>query len=211
VTEVRPGRLIAEGREAEVYEWGDGTVLRLMRLSDRAEEMRRSAVAVGVAHAAGVPVPEVIDEVEVDGRPGLVMRRVDGPDLMTTLTARPWTMGRLARKLGTLHAALHEVGAPTELPSLHEYVRDRVSRAPALPKDLARFALERLAELPAGDRLCHGDFHPGNVIIGSDGPVIIDWTNVSRGTVAVCSTAATSARTDRNAPSTATSSPAGRS
>jgi aminoglycoside phosphotransferase (APT) family kinase protein len=29
--------------------------------------------------------------------------------------------------------------------------------------------------------LCHGDLHPGNVIMASDGPVIIDWFDASRG------------------------------
>ncbi|MBM3277789.1 MAG: phosphotransferase [Candidatus Handelsmanbacteria bacterium] len=35
--------------------------------------------------------------------------------------------------------------------------------------------------LPAGDRLCHGDFHPGNLLLTPAGPVIIDWIDASRG------------------------------
>jgi aminoglycoside phosphotransferase (APT) family kinase protein len=30
-------------------------------------------------------------------------------------------------------------------------------------------------------RLCHGDLHPSNVILGSDGPMIVDWFDASRG------------------------------
>jgi thiamine kinase-like enzyme len=29
--------------------------------------------------------------------------------------------------------------------------------------------------------MCHGDLHPGNVIMAGDGPVIIDWFDASRG------------------------------
>lgn len=50
-----------------------------------------------------------------------------------------------------------------------------------IPPDIAPVALQVLDGLADGDRLCHGDFHPANVIVDADGPVIIDWTNVSRG------------------------------
>ena len=36
--------------------------------------------------------------------------------------------------------------------------------------------------MPAGDQLCHGDFHPGNIMVTDRGPVIIDWMTASRGT-----------------------------
>jgi aminoglycoside phosphotransferase (APT) family kinase protein len=39
-----------------------------------------------------------------------------------------------------------------------------------------------LGQLPdGGDRLVHLDIHPLNVLYGPNGPVLIDWTNASRG------------------------------
>jgi Ser/Thr protein kinase RdoA (MazF antagonist) len=35
-------------------------------------------------------------------------------------------------------------------------------------------ALERLNQLPDGDALCHGDYHPDNVLMTRNGPIIID-------------------------------------
>ena len=29
--------------------------------------------------------------------------------------------------------------------------------------------------------MCHGDLHPGNVILGRHGPVVIDWFDAARG------------------------------
>jgi aminoglycoside phosphotransferase (APT) family kinase protein len=38
-----------------------------------------------------------------------------------------------------------------------------------------------LARRPHGEAVCHGDLHPGNVIMSPQGPVIIDWIDASRG------------------------------
>ena len=32
-----------------------------------------------------------------------------------------------------------------------------------------------LDTLPDGQRFCHGDYHPGNVILTKAGPIVIDW------------------------------------
>lgn len=44
-------------------------------------------------------------------------------------------------------------------------------------------AAERAAlrELPDGEALCHGDFHPRNVIVDGDELTIIDWVDASSG------------------------------
>jgi aminoglycoside phosphotransferase (APT) family kinase protein len=86
-----------------------------------------------------------------------------------------------AGRLGRLQAELNAVVAPDELPELREVLGERIGRAPDLADADRDAVLERLASRPAGDRICHGDFHPGNVLWGPDGPVIIDWTNAARG------------------------------
>jgi aminoglycoside phosphotransferase (APT) family kinase protein len=51
-----------------------------------------------------------------------------------------------------------------------------------VPEPLRDAVLRRLERLPEGDRLCHGDFHPANVLrSASGGALAIDWTGASRG------------------------------
>jgi aminoglycoside phosphotransferase (APT) family kinase protein len=109
------------------------------------------------------------------------MERVDGPPLMTVLARSPWKLFSVARMQGALHARLHGVMAPPALPELRGFLRERIERAEALPQSLAAFSLELLDTLPGGDRLCHGDFHVGNILVGPGGPVVIDWTLAARG------------------------------
>lgn len=174
-------RLIGQGQEAEILEWDDGRALRLLRPSIDPGQAGREAAAMRAAAAAGVDVPIVHGTTSVDGRAGLIMGRVDGPDLITLMGRRPWMVPRAARIVGTAQARIHAVAAPPELMSVHESVRFKIARAPALPPQLAEFALEVLETLPDGDCLCHGDLHPGNVLLGRDGPSVIDWVGAARG------------------------------
>ncbi|MDP3767224.1 MAG: phosphotransferase, partial [Dehalococcoidia bacterium] len=107
MTQEPPRKKIAEGREAEIFAREDGTVLRLMRSADARESVEWQARALEAARAAGVSVPAVHGTTTVDGRPGLIMERVDGPDMLTLLGKRPWWILHVGRVSGELHAGMH--------------------------------------------------------------------------------------------------------
>lgn len=171
---------IAEGREAEIFAWDDGAVLRLLRNPNARQQAEWEAVAMGAA-ATACAVPAVRELTTVDGRPGIVMDRIDGEDLLTQLARHPWTVWVAGRISGELHAQLHRAVAPETLPALKQRLHQTIETSPLVPHELKAPALAALDVLPDGDRLCHGDFHPGNVIMDGDRPVVIDWTAVRRG------------------------------
>jgi aminoglycoside phosphotransferase (APT) family kinase protein len=176
------GERLGQGREAEIFAWGDGTVLRLMRDPEHGWRLDREAVAVAAAAQAGAPVPGAHERLIVSGRPGLVMERIDGPDLLTLLARQPWRIFATGRMLGEVHARLHEASAPSELPRVGVEARERIEAgADRLPGQLAHLALAVLRELPDGSALCHGDFNPANVLLSSSGPRVIDWVAAGAG------------------------------
>ena len=62
----------------------------------------------------------------------------------------------------------------SKLPSSRARLEDRIHAA-NLPDVSEKFTLTRLAELPDGDALCHGDFHPLNLFLSDSGAIVIDW------------------------------------
>jgi aminoglycoside phosphotransferase (APT) family kinase protein len=168
---------LGAGREADVYAYGDGAVLKLYRPGF---DGHRAEAATLRALDGRAVAPKLLGVIESDGRTGVVVERVAGPDLLTLLQRRPWHILAVARSLATTHLAVHRVQAPTELADLRVVLTDRI-RGAGLPPQLRDFARRVLDGLPDGDRLCHGDYHPGNLLLAHGQPVVIDWGSATRG------------------------------
>ncbi len=172
---------LAEGRTAEIYPWEQGFVLKLFRDWVPRDHVNYEAELARAVAASGLPVPAVGEVVEVDGRAGLIYERVDGPTLLEAFRKRPWTLRSTAALLARLHAELHATSAAAVVPGQRARLVAKIEGASLLSPALRDAALGRLATLPDGDAVCHGDFHPGNVIMASSGPVVIDWIDATRG------------------------------
>ena len=170
----------AVGRTAEIYAWQEGTILKLYRDWCPPNWVDHEARIAAVVNQAGLPAPRAFDIVEVNGRRGLVYERVDGDSMMQEMLRQPLELPRYGRILADLHLEMHCQSAPT-LPSQHSQLEHSISNAKDLPDDLRAAALQALARMPDGDRLCHGDFHPENVLMTVRGALIIDWMTANRG------------------------------
>jgi hypothetical protein len=170
-----PGPMLGAGREAEVYAWGDTAVLKLYRPGFGGHR----AEAAALRSLDGI-APRLLEAVNRDGRTGLVLERFDGPDMLTLLQRQPRRVLGLADTLAAAHLAVHRVRAPADLPDLRQVLAGRIRDA-VLPPRLRDLAERTLGRLPDGDRLCHGDYHPGNVLLAADRTTIIDWAGAARG------------------------------
>ena len=120
----------------------------------------------------------------VDLGDGRVLRRGGAP-------AREAAIMEHARSAGYPVPAVHEVrdGALVleriEGPTMMQDLRRRPWRLGAHARLLAALH-RRLHEIPYQDAvLLHLDLHPLNVLLASEGPVVIDWTNARAGAPAL--------------------------
>jgi len=177
---VKKGHLIARGRTAEVFQCGNNRILKLFLDRNRATDAEREAQNTRLVYDAGLPVPSVGSIVEVDGRPGIVFEHIEGPSMMAILSSKPWKVIAFARWLAELQIQMHSCKVP-ELPSQRKRLEKHIRVAAPLRGDVKEVVIRTLEILPDGDAVCHGDFHPANIIVSARGPIIIDWLDATRG------------------------------
>lgn len=169
---------LGEGREATVFEHGEGQVLKLYH-EERSMFAAREAEALRILEGSRVPVASLIGTIAIEGRQGLILARVAGEELTRKLGQEPLRLFGNARRLADMHRRIHDVRT-RELPSLREELREIVREASLDPRVRA-MALDRIDGLPGPDVLCHGDFHPGNILADGDAWSVVDWSAASRG------------------------------
>ncbi len=171
---------IAQGRTAEVYAWDDGHILKLYRDWCPPYWVDYEARIARAVYESGVPSPAAGEVVEVNGRRGLVYERLDGISMLQEMSTRPWTLLKHARSLADLQARVNQESI-SGLPLYKDRLRQDIHNTAHLSENLRKKALALLNQLPDGQNLCHGDFHPGNILITRRGPVVIDWMTACAG------------------------------
>ncbi len=164
---------------AEIYPWEGDRVLKLFR-GDWPGAARHEFNIARAVYEQGVPTPEPIEIIQVDGKPGIVYTRVQGSSLLGAMSDHPLYLLRYARQMAELHLKIHACRAP-ELTAARPELKRAIQQQELLPADLKTPLLELLETLPDGDSLLHGDFHPDNLMVGAQGMAIIDWPNAARG------------------------------
>ena len=159
----------------------------------------REAIVQGAVAAAGFPAPPVLaagSGPRLQDGSYMVMPRVAGAPPLADVDAKalvqglPFLVRRLPRLLASLSTQLHlldpsalrsQLTARPDWPlDLDDLIRDIETAGEATDDaELARATrtVLRARPLTDSDVICHGDFHPLNVVIDDDGnATVLDWT-----------------------------------
>jgi aminoglycoside phosphotransferase (APT) family kinase protein len=172
--------------------WRMPLVLRVKADAERAGEAQWEADVQAWAADRGYPAPRVLAVMapgELLDLPVQVMERAPGAMLLDHLRRRPWETGRRMGQLAELQARLHRLPAEG-FPHGDDLLEQRLRLSRVVAPELADPALARALEQVEGlgDRLrdaapsvCHGDFHPLNVLVERKDATVIDWTDAGIG------------------------------
>lgn len=162
-----------------VYRSG-GVVIRVGRPTAQAASSLALAKALA---AAGVTVPTPASErfIEEDGLTATCWHAVVGVE-----TAIDWSaVGAQVRRVHGLDRRTLPAAYPIPSPATFPWLDfdDLVAELRAEIDHAAMAAIEATVEChrgwqqfdPGTPVVCHGDIHPGNVMMSADGPVLLDW------------------------------------
>ena len=179
MTDPALGRVLGSGKVAEVFECGTA-VMKLYRSGVPKRSAFREAAALAVAEMLGLPVPQVLGVRQVGDRWGVVMTRAEGPAFADVMRAQPERVPDYLKAMARLHSRVHDHPG-TELGSLKARIASNIRRATILGEARQDALLEQLGSMPEGERLCHGDFHPLNILGQPGSEILVDWPDAMRG------------------------------
>ena len=176
-------KLIAQGGQALIYEIDDNKILRVLRSKEEGATLKAEIATMTALYEKGKTVPKIYDYIEIDGKPAIVMEHLHGLSMLELFKKQPLKLAANAVLLANLHLETAEAAEGLPLMSINDRAAYLTEKADIPEAELKAFVLALLSELPRGNSICHGDFHPGNIIINNKKYYIIDWFGATSGDI----------------------------
>ncbi|MHA1557516.1 MAG: aminoglycoside phosphotransferase family protein [Candidatus Heimdallarchaeota archaeon] len=174
------GKLVGKGRTADVYMWGEDKVVKLFHKEFQRESIDFEYQVSKSIQEAFPSISKVYQTIEIDERYGIIFQFVKGSTMLDFILNKPTTILRESRKLASLHAKMHECEI-TDLPSQKNNFKKIIERVQLFEPSTKNKILNYLEKLPNGEKLCHSDYHPDNILISANQMIVIDWITAVKG------------------------------
>jgi uncharacterized protein (TIGR02172 family) len=174
--------MIGSGLCGEVYRVDQETILKLYRPRKDIAMILKEKDNAKKAFVLGIPTAISYDIVQVGDRLGILFELLKAKDLISTMKADPDHVETYAVMFAQLAKKVHSIdGAGSKLPRKLDDYWDFYARSTWLTPEEKVTVKAMLEALPDATTLIHGDFHPGNSMLTSEGLMFIDMGDVSLG------------------------------
>ncbi|PQP85013.1 hypothetical protein C0Q44_11100 [Paenibacillus sp. PCH8] len=171
---------IGQGQTAEIFRHGETSILKLFREDFSEEAIQHEFDNARIVLKLGVKCPRTIDMVMINNRKGIIFELASGRTLLEEMIIKPWSIERRARQMAALHYQVHQQSGEQIKQKHKAILAKNITNTGDLSDAEKEQIIHYLNTLPEGLSLCHGDFHPNNVITGKEA-WIIDWMTGASG------------------------------
>ncbi|MNK25943.1 homoserine kinase [compost metagenome] len=178
-TQMKYGKIIGKGNTATVYEWEEGTVLKLFVNGYPKNAVEREFLNAKAINGMNFAKPKAYEIICCEEQMGIIYDRVEGETLLDWVLKTGDLQG-CAEYMATLHKTIVQ-NRVSHVPDYREFLKSNILNAPSANLMEQEEVLEILDRLKDGDTLCHGDFHPGNILLSNGLTMVIDFMNVCHG------------------------------
>lgn len=137
-----------------------------------------------VEENSNLNVPKLIEIKKIGNRWALISEYIEGKTISELMQEDPANFDAYLN----LFVEVQQIILANSVPLLNrikEKFQRKLETATNIDENTKYELLQRLHGMKNHDELCHGDYHPSNVIVKSDGTVyIIDWAHVTQGNAA---------------------------
>ena len=178
--------LIGTGANGNVYRLDNERIIKIYNpITCNPERIAREKTASKQALIHDIPTAISFDVVKSGDSYGIIYEMINSSTLGQFIAANPDKMEEYALKMADLLKKLHTTEfSPGSLPdarlSFHAWI-DIAENSGYYSDEVISKMKEDVDNLPEQNTFIHGDFHPGNIMIVDNEPVLIDMTDSSIG------------------------------
>ena len=171
--------VIAERPGKTIYRDG-GNTIKLMNPEYSAADVLNEALNLSIVHEVGFKVPALREVSKINDRWAIVMDFVEGKSMLELVRENPSMADRYLERFVDIQLDMHTHSA-RRLRHHTDKMQDKISHC-GLDATVRYELHTRLNGMPRHNKLCHGDFTLGNVIITpEDEAYVIDWSHATQG------------------------------
>ena len=171
---------IGQGNTAEILLYKPGTVLKLFRDQFPESGVLKEWRVTRAVQTVYSRMPKALRLVSCGERSGILYELAEGQDLFRMIGSEPFLLFSTGKKLAEIHTEIHGKTISGIL-TVKEKLLQEIGWVNDLSDDEKRKITDRLLLLPDGDRLCHFDFHPGNIMVSGGKHLVLDWLTACSG------------------------------
>ncbi|MGW6193133.1 phosphotransferase family protein [Bacillus cereus] len=177
------GEPIAKGNTAKIYLY-ENKIIKLYEEYLPDKESINEAKKQKYAYSCGLPVPNVFEVTKVQNRQAIIMEYVKGDSignlLLNNLNEAEYYISLCVNEQKKIHAICVN---RDEIEGMRVRLERQIKSVHNLNEKQKENILKKLDSIKFEPRLCHGDFHPFNLILSNDNVKIIDWIDASSGDI----------------------------
>ncbi|PGM90595.1 phosphotransferase family protein [Bacillus cereus] len=177
------GEPIAKGNTAKIYLY-ENKIIKLYEEYLPDTESINEAKKQKYAYSCGLPVPNVFEVTKVQNRQAIIMEYVKGDSignlLLNNLNEAEYYISLCVNEQKKIHAICVN---RDEIEGMRVRLERQIKSVHNLDEKQKENILKKLDSIKFQPRLCHGDFHPFNLILSNDDVKIIDWIDASSGDI----------------------------
>lgn len=175
------GKLIGEGKTAEVYEIKNNKIIKLFNKETRKSQIKYEFKINALLSSYDLPIIKPYKIVRCKRRTGIIFDKISGTTMLQNIFDNMYDVKTYAKNLANLHYRIHNITYNIPLEDYQQSLIHNIKNIDLLGCDIKDKIISYTNALPNGNTLCHGDFHPENVLIDNNNYYIIDWATAKKG------------------------------
>ena len=173
--------LIAKRKNKEIYADNDRVVKLYVEGHSQSDILNEALNQSRVEEYSNLNIPKLIEVGKIENRWAIVSERIEGKTISELMKEYPENIDKYLNLFVDIQLEILSNEVPL-LNRIKEKFTRKLENATNIDENTKYELLQRLQGMKNHNKLCHGDYHPSNVIVKEDGTVyVIDWAHVTQG------------------------------